>query len=99
VSEVERIDDGPFLLDLQVVVVEEAQDLLLDLHTVRIKKERCTAVVKVGLTKDNGELDEVMKLFIPSWNLIRGFGNTWDRQAIGILSNNEVDCSLLDHLA
>jgi hypothetical protein len=37
VSEVERINDGPFLLDLQVVVVEKAQDLLLDLHTVRIK--------------------------------------------------------------
>jgi hypothetical protein len=37
VSEVERINDGPFLLDLHVVVVEEAQDLLLDLHAVRIK--------------------------------------------------------------
>jgi len=37
VSEVERIDDGPFLLDFQIVVVEKAQDLLLDLHAVRNK--------------------------------------------------------------
>ena len=37
VSEVERINDGQFLLDLQVVVVEKAQNLLLDLHAVRIK--------------------------------------------------------------
>ena len=37
VSEVERINDGPFFLDLQIVVVEKAQDLLLDLHAVRIK--------------------------------------------------------------
>ena len=37
VSEVERINDGPFLLDLQIVVVEKAQDLLLDLHAVKIE--------------------------------------------------------------
>ena len=37
VSEVERIHNGPFLLDLHIVVVEEAQDLLLDFHAVRIK--------------------------------------------------------------
>ena len=37
VSEVERIHDGPFLLDLQIVVVEKAQNLLLDLHAVRIE--------------------------------------------------------------
>ena len=37
VSEVERIDDGPFLLDLQIVVVEEAEHLLLDLHAIKIE--------------------------------------------------------------
>ena len=37
VSEVERVHNGPFLLDLHIVVVEEAQDLFLDLHAVRIK--------------------------------------------------------------
>jgi hypothetical protein len=37
VREVERIHDGPFLLYLQIVVVEKAQDLLLDLHAVRVK--------------------------------------------------------------
>jgi hypothetical protein len=37
VSEVERIHDGPFLLDLQIVVVEKAQNLFLDLHAVKIK--------------------------------------------------------------
>jgi len=37
VSEVERIHNGPFLLDLQIVVVEKTQDLLLDLHAVKIK--------------------------------------------------------------
>jgi len=37
VSEMERIHDGPFLLGLQIVVVEKAQNLLLDLHIVRIK--------------------------------------------------------------
>ena len=37
VSEVERIHDGSFLLDLQIVVVEKAQNFLLDLRTVRIK--------------------------------------------------------------
>jgi hypothetical protein len=36
VSEVERIHN-PFLLDLQIVVVEKTQDLLLDLHVVKIK--------------------------------------------------------------
>ena len=36
VSEVERIHDGPFLLGLQIVVVEKAQNLI-DLHIVRIK--------------------------------------------------------------
>jgi hypothetical protein len=35
VSEVERIDDSPFLLDLKIVIVKKAQDLLLDLHDVR----------------------------------------------------------------
>jgi hypothetical protein len=30
VSEVERIHDGPFFLDLEIVVVEKAQDLLFD---------------------------------------------------------------------
>ena len=49
-SEVERIHDGPFLLDLQIVVVEVAQDLLLDLHAVRNKKEECSVVVKIALT-------------------------------------------------
>jgi hypothetical protein len=37
VSEVERIHNGSFLLDLQIVVVEKTQDLLLDLHAVKIK--------------------------------------------------------------
>ncbi len=37
VCEVERIDDGPFFFDLQIVVVEKAQDLLLDLNAVRIE--------------------------------------------------------------
>jgi hypothetical protein len=37
VNEMERIHDGPFLLGLQIVVVEKAQNLLLDLHIVRIK--------------------------------------------------------------
>ena len=37
VSEVERIHDRPFLLDLEIVVVEKAQDLLLDLNVVRVK--------------------------------------------------------------
>jgi hypothetical protein len=36
-SEVEEIHDGPFLLDLKIVVVEKAQDLFLDLHAIRIK--------------------------------------------------------------
>jgi hypothetical protein len=69
VSEVERIDDSPFLLDLEVVVVEIARDLLLELHAVRIKEEQCSVVVKVALTKTNGELDEVLNLLIPTWNL------------------------------
>ena len=38
VSEVKRIDDGPFLLDLEIVVIEVAQDLLLDLDAVRNEK-------------------------------------------------------------
>jgi hypothetical protein len=33
-SEMERIHDGPFLLHLQIVVVEKTQDLHLDLHVV-----------------------------------------------------------------
>ena len=37
VSEVERIHDGPFLLGLQIVVVEKTQNLLLDLHIIMIK--------------------------------------------------------------
>jgi hypothetical protein len=37
VNEVERINDGPFLLNFQTVVVEKTQDLLLDLHVVWIK--------------------------------------------------------------
>jgi hypothetical protein len=37
VSEVERIHDGPFLLHLQIVVVEKAQNLFLDLHAIRVK--------------------------------------------------------------
>ena len=36
-SEVEKINNGPFLLDLQIVVVEKTQDLLLDLHVVRLE--------------------------------------------------------------
>jgi hypothetical protein len=38
VSEVERINDGLFLLDLEIVVIEIAQDLLLDLHVVKNKQ-------------------------------------------------------------
>ena len=36
VSEVERIHDGPFLHGLQIDV-EKAQNLLFDLHIVKIK--------------------------------------------------------------
>ena len=77
-SEVERINDCPFLLHLQVVVVQKAEDLLLDLIAVRIKEEECPVVVKVALTKSNCEFDEVLNLLIPSWNLRRKFGNSWD---------------------
>jgi hypothetical protein len=73
VSEVEGIDDGPFLLELEIVVVEKAQDLLLDLHAVRNKKEQCPIVVKVALTEANSELDKVLHLLIPSWNLLWEF--------------------------
>ena len=79
VSEVERIDDCPFLLDLEVVVIKEAQDLLLDVHTVRIEKEQCTVIVKIPLTEAYGELHKVLNLFIPKWNLPREFRNSWDR--------------------
>ena len=99
VSEVERIEDGPFLLDLQIVVVEKAQDLLLDLHNVRNKQEQCPVVVKVALTEANSELDKVLNLLIPSWNFRWEFRNTQDRLTIGILCNNEVHRNLLDHLA
>jgi hypothetical protein len=37
VSEVERINDGPILLDIQIVVVEKTQNLFFDLHVVKIK--------------------------------------------------------------
>jgi hypothetical protein len=37
VSEVEAIHDGPLLLNLKIVVVEKAKDLLLDLHAIRIE--------------------------------------------------------------
>ena len=99
VSEVQRIHDCPLLFDFQVVVVEKAQDFLLDLHAVRIKEEQCPIIMKVPLTKTNGELDKVLNLLIPTWNLSRDIGNSWNWQTIGILCNNEVHCSLLNHLA
>jgi hypothetical protein len=37
VSEVEAIHDGPLLFHLQIVVVEKAKDLLLDLHAIKIE--------------------------------------------------------------
>jgi hypothetical protein len=39
VSKVERIYDGSFFLDLQIVVVEKTQNLFLDLHAFGIKYE------------------------------------------------------------
>jgi hypothetical protein len=72
VSEVEGIDDGPFLLELEIVVVEKAQDLL-DLHAVRNKKEQCPIVVKVALTEANSELYKVLHLLIPTWNVLWEF--------------------------
>ena len=78
-SEVERINNGPFLFDLKIVVVEKAQDLFLDVHAVRIKKEQCSVVVKIALTKANGELDKVLNLLVPTWNLPWEFRNSWDR--------------------
>ena len=99
VSEVERINDGPFLLHLQVVVVEKTQNFLLDLHVVRIEKEESTVVVKIALTEANREFDKVLNLLIPIWNLSWEFRNSWDRQTIWILCNNEVHRRLLLHLA
>ena len=99
VSEVERIHDSPFLLDLQIGVVEKAQDLLLDLHVVRIKNDQGPVVVKGSLTKANGQLDKVLSLLIPTWNLSWEFGNSRDRQTIAIFYNNEVYCSLMRYLA
>jgi len=37
VSEVEAIHDGPLLLNLKIIVVEKAKDLLLDLNAIRIE--------------------------------------------------------------
>ena len=56
VNEVERIRDGPFLLGLQIIVVEKAQNLLLVLPIVRIKYDQCPVVVKIALTETIGEL-------------------------------------------
>jgi hypothetical protein len=97
-SEVERINDGPYLFDLQIVVVEKVQNLLLDLHVVKIKK-KCLVVVKIALTKANSELDKVLNLLILTWDLTWEFRNSWDRQTIGKLCNNEVHCSLQQHFA
>jgi hypothetical protein len=55
--------------------------------------------VKIALTKTNGELDKVLNLLIPSWNLPREFRNSWDRQTIRILCNDEVHRSLMQQLA
>ena len=79
VSEVERINNGPFLLHLQVVVVEKTQNLLLNLHAVRVKYEESTVIVKITLTEANGELDKVLNLLIPIWDLTWEFRNSWDR--------------------
>ena len=99
VSEVKRIHNGSFLLDLQIVVVEKAQNLPIDLHAIMIEWEECSVVVKIALTKANGELDKVLNLLIPIRNLLCKFENSWDTQTIGILCNNEVHCSLVEHLA
>ena len=48
VNEVERIHDGPFLLDLRIVVVEKAQNLLLDSHAVGIEYKQCPVVMKIA---------------------------------------------------
>jgi hypothetical protein len=55
--------------------------------------------MKVALAKTNCELDEVLNFLIPTWNLPGEFGHTGDRQTIRKLCNNEVHCSLLQHLA
>ena len=52
-----------------------------------------------SLTEANGELDKVLNLLILIWNLPWEFKNSWDRQTIEILCNNEVHYSLLQHLA
>ena len=55
--------------------------------------------MKIALTKTNGELDKVLNLLIPIWNLPREFRNSWDRQTIRILCNDEVHRSFMQHLA
>ena len=99
VNEMERIHDGPFLLDLWIVVVEKAQNLLFDLNAVMIEWEECPVVVKIALTKSSGELNKILNLLIPIRNLLCKFENSWDTQPIGIRCNNEVHCSLLQHIA
>ena len=79
VSEVERINDGAFFLDHQIIVVQKAQYLLLDLHAVRIKQEECLVVVKITLIEANCEFDKVLNMFIPIRNLSWDFRNFWYR--------------------
>ena len=55
--------------------------------------------MKIALTEANGELDKVLHLLIPSWNLPWEFRNFGDRQTIRILCNNEVHRRFLQHLA
>jgi hypothetical protein len=55
--------------------------------------------VKIALTETNGELDKLLNLLIPIWNLPWEFRNSWDRQTIRILCNDEVHRSLMQHLA
>jgi hypothetical protein len=69
ICEVEGIDDCPFLLDFEIVVLEVSRYLLLHNYAVWIKQEEGTVVVEVLYREGHHDLEKFWVESIPSGNL------------------------------
>ena len=95
ICKVQAVNDGPLILDFEIIILEVVRDFLFHVRAIRIEQEESTIVVKICSNKGNHESQEVWNVAIPMKDLSRWIKNTRHLQSIRILYDNEVYYRLL----
>jgi hypothetical protein len=95
ICKVQAVNDGPLILDLEIVILEVVRDILSHARAIKIEQQESTIIVKICNIKGNHESQEVWNVAILMRNLSRRIRNTRHSQSIRILHNNGVHYRLL----